>query len=130
MVAPGAGHDTDEGGERRDAEHEEDLVPEAAQLPQGGVLAVQHGAGEEVLEGGLYCTNYRFVSFAEAKEVSIGQKAVGLHWPVLPDCWRSVELAGIPIGICTVGTLTALPDYLLTLLAFSDAQQVQQQGGS
>ena len=52
LVAPGAGHDTDEGGERRDAEHEEDLVPEAAQLAQGRVLAVQHGAGEEVLEAG------------------------------------------------------------------------------
>ena len=52
MVAPGAGHDTDEGGERRDAEHQEDLVTEAAQLPQGRVLAVQHGAGEEVLEEG------------------------------------------------------------------------------
>ena len=53
------------------------------------------------------------VSFSEANEFSIGPKAVRLHWPVLPDCWRSVELAEILIGICTVGALTALPDHLL-----------------
>ena len=64
------------------------------------------------------------VSFAEANEISIGHKAVRQHWPELPDCWRSVELAEIPNGICTVGTLTALPDYLLMLLPFPDAQQV------
>ena len=61
------------------------------------------------------------VSFAEANEISIGPKAVRLHWPVLPDCWRSVELTEIPNGICTVGTLTALPEHILILLAFSDA---------
>ena len=33
------------------------------------------------------------VSFAEADEISIGPKTVRLHWPVLPDCWRSVEVA-------------------------------------
>ena len=43
------------------------------------------------------------VSFAEINEISIGPKTVRLHWPVLPDCWRSVELAEIPIEICTVG---------------------------
>ena len=63
-------------------------------------------------------------SFVEANEISIGPKAVRLHWPVLPDCRRSVELAEIPIGIFTVVALTALPDRLLILLAFSDAQQV------
>ena len=30
------------------------------------------------------------------------------------------------MGICTVGALTALPDHLLILLAFFDAQQVLQ----
>ena len=64
------------------------------------------------------------VSFAEANEISIGPKAVRLHWPVLPDCWKSLELAGILIEICTAVTLTALPDHLLILLAYSDAQQV------
>ena len=64
------------------------------------------------------------VSFTEANEISIGPKAVRIHWPVLPDYWRSVELAEILIGICTVGALTALPYHLLILLAFSDAQQV------
>ena len=63
------------------------------------------------------------VSIAEANEISIGPKSVRLHWPVLPDCWRSVELAKIPIGICSVGAVTDLPDHLLILLAFSDAQQ-------
>ena len=58
------------------------------------------------------------VSFAEANEIIIGPKAVRLHWPVLSDCWRSVELAEIPIKICTVGALTGLPDHLLILLAF------------
>ena len=38
-------------------------------------------------------------SFAEANEISIGSKAGRLHWPVLPDYWRSVELAKIPFGI-------------------------------
>ena len=66
----------------------------------------------------------RIVSFAEANEICIGPKAVRLHRPVLPDCWRSVEVAEIPIGICTVGALTALSEHLLILLAFSDAQQV------
>ena len=33
------------------------------------------------------------VSFAEADEISIGPKAVRLHWPLLPDYWRSVEIA-------------------------------------
>ena len=46
------------------------------------------------------------VSFAEANEISIDPRTVRLHWPVLPDCWRSVELAQIPIGIYTVGALT------------------------
>ena len=64
------------------------------------------------------------VSFAEANEISIGPKAVRLHWPVLPDCWSSVELVEIPIEICTVGAVTALPDQLLILLAFFDTQQV------
>ena len=64
------------------------------------------------------------VSFAETNKISIGPKAVRIHWSLLPDCSRSVELAKIPIGICTVGALTALPDHLLILLAFSDAQQV------
>ena len=64
------------------------------------------------------------VLFAKANVISNGSKAVGLNWPVLPDCWRSVELAEILIGICTVGALTALPDHPLILLAFSDAQQV------
>ena len=64
------------------------------------------------------------VSFAEANEISIGLKAVRLHWPALLDCWRSVELAEIPIRICTFGALTALPDHLLIVFAFSDAQQV------
>ena len=32
------------------------------------------------------------VSYAEANEISIGPKAIRLHWPVLPDCWRSVEI--------------------------------------
>ena len=68
--------------------------------------------------------NKGIVSFAEANEISIGSKAVRLHWPVLPDCWRSVELAEIPVRICTVWTLTALPDRLLILLSFYDAQQV------
>ena len=36
------------------------------------------------------------VSFVEPNEISIGPKAVRLQWPVLPDCWRSVELAEIP----------------------------------
>ena len=45
-------------------------------------------------------------SFSEANEISVGPKAVRLHWPVLPDCWRSVELEEIQIGICTVGALT------------------------
>ena len=39
------------------------------------------------------------VSFAEANGISIGAKAVRLHWPVLPECWRSVKLAEIPIAI-------------------------------
>ena len=64
------------------------------------------------------------VSFAEANETSIGPKAVRKHWPLVMDCWRSVELAKIPIGICTVGAMTALPDLLLILLAFSDAQHL------
>ena len=64
------------------------------------------------------------VSFAKANEISIGPKAVRIHWPVLTDCWRSVKIAEILIGICTVGALTALPDHLLILLAFSDAQHV------
>ena len=68
--------------------------------------------------------NKGIVPFAEASKISIGSKAVRLNWPVLPDCWRSVELEEIPIGICTVWTLTALPDHLLILLAFYDAQQV------
>ena len=40
------------------------------------------------------------------------------------DAWTesgNKELAQIFIGICTVGTLTALPDYLLKMLVFSDA---------
>jgi len=57
------------------------------------------------------------VSFSETIEISIDPKAVRIYWPVLLDCWRSVELAEIPIGICTVGALTALPDHLLILLA-------------
>ena len=40
-------------------------------------------------------------------EVGLAFKAVTLHWPVLPGFWRSVALAEIPIGTCTVGTLTA-----------------------
>ena len=64
------------------------------------------------------------VSFAEANEITIGPKAVKLHWPVLPDFWRSVELAEILIRICTVGALTVFPNYLLIVLAFSDAHQV------
>ena len=64
------------------------------------------------------------VSFVESNEISIGPKAVRLHRPLPPDCWRSVELVEIPIGICTVWPLTALPDHLLILLAFSDARQV------
>ena len=64
------------------------------------------------------------VAFAEANEISIGPKTVRIHWPVLLDCWRSVEIAGILIKIYTVGALTALPDHLLILFAFSDAQQV------
>ena len=60
-------------------------------------------------------------TIAEANEISIAPKAVRLHWPVLPYCWRSVELAEIPIEMCTVGALTALPDYLLILLAISNA---------
>ena len=65
------------------------------------------------------------VSFAEANEISIGpSKAVRLPWPVLPDCWRSVEIAEITIEIYTVGALTALPDHFLIFLALSDAQQV------
>ena len=59
-------------------------------------------------------------SFAEANEISIGPKAVRIHWPVLPDCWRSMELA----GICPVGALTASPDHILIVIAFFDAQQV------
>ena len=62
------------------------------------------------------------VSFAEANEISIGPKAVRLYRPVLPNCWRSVELAEIPFRNCTVGALTALPDHLLILSASSDAQ--------
>ena len=38
----GAGNDEDEGGEGGDAQHQEDLVPQPAQLPQAGVLPVQH----------------------------------------------------------------------------------------
>ena len=38
----GAGHDEDKGGEGGDAQHQEDLVPQPAQLPQAGVLPVQH----------------------------------------------------------------------------------------
>ena len=53
------------------------------------------------------------VSFAEVDENSIGPKAVRLYWPVLTDFWRSVELAEIPIEICTVGALTALPDNIV-----------------
>ena len=64
------------------------------------------------------------VAFAEANEISIGPKTVRIHWPVLLDCWRSVEIAGILIKIYTVGALTALPDHLLILFDFSDAQQV------
>ena len=66
------------------------------------------------------------VSFSETIEISIGPKAVRIYWPVLLDCWRSVELAEILIGIFTVEGMTALPDHLLILLAFSVAQQVQQ----
>ena len=50
--------------------------------------------------------------YTEANKISIGPKAVRLHWPLLPDCWRSVELEEIPIEICTVGALTALQDHL------------------
>ena len=64
------------------------------------------------------------VAFAEANEISIGPKTVRIHWPVLLNCLRSVELAGILITIFTVGALTALPDHLLILLASSEAQQV------
>ena len=64
------------------------------------------------------------VSFAEANEIIIGPKAVRTHWPVLPDCQRSVELVEIPIGICSVGALAALPDHLPIVLAFSVSQQV------
>ena len=46
-------------------------------------------------------------------------KAVRLHLPVLLDSWRSVELAEIPVGIFTVGALTALPDHLLILFIIS-----------
>ena len=35
------------------------------------------------------------VSLAGANEVSIEPKAVIIHWPVLLNCWRSVELAEI-----------------------------------
>ena len=38
----GTGHDEDKGGEGGDAQHHEDLVPQPAQLPQTGVLPVQH----------------------------------------------------------------------------------------
>ena len=55
------------------------------------------------------------VSFAEANEIIIGPKAVKIPWPVLSDCWRSVELAEIPIEICTFGALAAFPDHLLLL---------------
>ena len=51
----------------------------------------------------------RIVSFAEGNENSIGPKAVIVQWHILLGQWRSVELAEIPIGICTVRTLTALP---------------------
>ena len=64
------------------------------------------------------------VAFAEANEINIGPKTVRIHWPVLLDCWRSVEIAGILIKIYTVGALTALPDHLLIFFAFSGAQQV------
>ena len=54
----------------------------------------------------------------EAMELGLATKAVRLHWPILPGIsrslqWRSdlagkhLELALIPIGFCTVGTLTA-----------------------
>ena len=55
------------------------------------------------------------VSFAEANEINIGPAAVRLHWPVLSNCWMSVEIAEIPIGVCNLGALTALPDHLLIL---------------
>ena len=41
-----------------------------------------------------------------------------------------MELAELPIGIYTVGALTDLPDRLLILAAFSDAQQTVRQAGS
>ena len=40
-------------------------------------------------------------------EIGLTPEAVTLHWPVLPGFWRSVALTEIPIGTCTVGTLTA-----------------------
>ena len=38
----GAGNDEDEGGEGGDAKHQEDLVPQPAQLTETGVLPVQN----------------------------------------------------------------------------------------
>ena len=68
---------------------------------------------------GLWCLEV-YTLLHELRELSHLLRPIRLHWSVLPDCGRSVELAGIPIGICTVVAPTALPDHLLILLVFSD----------